>query len=194
MNLNPSMTPKLNVWAALFIGLAGVIHIVVTPQHWAHAPAHGLLFVVVGITEIVWCIAAWRRPLVTVHKLGMVMAGWLIVLWVITRLLPAPFGHGPEAVEPFGVVCKLAEGLAMIVLGVLIFGEITSKIGRQAGWRVITLLMIGALIAGFTTYGLARAAEPMFPSLGVSVEEHHEHEHEHEMTPEPTPEHHEHEG
>jgi hypothetical protein len=32
MNQNPS-TPKLTVWAALLIGLAGVIHIVIAPQH-----------------------------------------------------------------------------------------------------------------------------------------------------------------
>lgn len=197
MNQNPS-TPKLTVWAALLIGLAGVIHIVITPQHWAHAPAHGLLFAVVGIGEIVWSIAAWRRLWPTIHQIGIAAAGWLIVLWVITRFLPAPFGHGPETVEPFGVVCKLAEGLGMIVLGVLVFGEITSKVGRREAWRVITLLVIGALIAGFVTYGVARAAEPMFPSLGVSAEEHHDHgrvpepthEHHHEMTPTPTHKHH----
>jgi hypothetical protein len=117
---------------------------------------------------------------------------------MITRFLPAPFGHGPETVEPFGVVCKLAEGFGMIALGILILGEATSKAGLRTGWRVITLLLIGALIAGFVTYGVARAAEPMFPWLGVTVEEHHDHQttpepihdHQHETTPTQAHEHH----
>ncbi len=190
MNQNPAVPLKSSAWAALLIGLAGVIHIVITPQHWAHAPAHGLLFAVVGIAEIVWSVMAWRRPSATLYQIGMVAAGWLIILWVITRFLPAPFGHGPERVEPFGVVCKLAEGLGMVAIGVLILGELTSTAGRRAGWRVISLLVIGAFIAGFVTYGVARAAEPMFPGLGASTDEHHDHD---ETAPESEGEHHDHE-
>lgn len=192
------MIQKRTTWPALFIGAAGIIHIVITPQHWAHAPAHGLLFLVVGIAEILWSIAAWRRPSPSVYRMGMLLAGWLIILWAITRVLPAPFGHGPEPIEPFGIVCKLAEGLGVVVIGLLIFGETVSRAGPLAAWRGLALLAAGALVAGFATYGAARAAEPMLPWLGVSAEAHsHDHgavsepahEHEHEMAATPAHEH-----
>jgi hypothetical protein len=45
---------RLQRGVALLIGLAGLIHLVITPQHWAHAPAHGILFVIVGVVELIW--------------------------------------------------------------------------------------------------------------------------------------------
>jgi len=196
-NRNLSMGSRLTGWAALGIGLAGVMHLAIAPRHWAHAPAHGLFFAVVGIAEVAWSVAAWRRPSPAVYQIGMVGAGWLIVLWAMTRFLPAPFGHGPEPVELCGVACKLAEGLGMMALGALVWGTLTPRIGRRAAGRVLTGLVIGALIAGLVTYGVARAAEPIFPSLKASAAEHHHeaipepiHEHDHELTPTPASEHH----
>jgi hypothetical protein len=49
---------------------------------------------------------------------GMLM---LISLWVITRLWTAPFHAGPEPVDLAGVVCKLAELLALVSLAALAF-------------------------------------------------------------------------
>jgi drug/metabolite transporter (DMT)-like permease len=195
---NPPARSRLTVLAGVLIGLAGVIHILITPQHWAHAPAHGLLFAVVGVAEMAWAVVVWRHPSATAYRIGMVAAVGLVVLWAITRILPAPFGHGPESVEPFGVVCKLAEALGAIVLGVLVLRETAPNERRRPAWRVITQLVIVAFVAGFLSYGVARAAEPLLPSLG-HLEEAHEDEHnpetaptlthEHEMTPTPTHEH-----
>lgn len=33
--------------------LAGIIHLWIIPEHWEHAPAHGLFFLGVGIAQIV---------------------------------------------------------------------------------------------------------------------------------------------
>ncbi|HZM21523.1 MAG TPA: hypothetical protein VFC02_07260 [Anaerolineales bacterium] len=56
--------------------------------------------------------------------------------------------------------------------------------------------MIVSIIAGFSTYGLARAAEPLFPSPSAPAEEHHHDEwtsaedhHNVEVTPMPEHDH-----
>jgi hypothetical protein len=184
---------KLVRWAALSIGVAGLIHLIIVPEHWAHAPAHALFFVLAGIAEIAWGIAVWRRPSAILYHIGLVGTGALLVLWGITRLLPAPFGHGPEAVDGYSIVCKISEGLGMVALLILAFQAASSRAGRLAGWRAISLFIVAALLAGFLLQGVARAAEPLFPSLGPPAEQHHEHEaapdaghlHEHELTPSP---------
>ncbi len=173
---------RLHRGVALLIGLAGLIHLVITPQHWAHAPAHGILFVIAGVAELIWAVLVWRRPSSSLYTIGLIGAGGLVTLWVITRILPAPFGHGPEPVEPYGVVCKLAETLGAIVLAFLAFGQIATAANRAAARRAVVLWVVAALALGWGTYGVARAAEPFLPALAVSAEHQHE-EHQHEMTP-----------
>lgn len=196
-----SSEQRLGTWAALLVALAGLIHLLLAPQHWAHAPAHGAFFVVAGVAEIVWGIVVWRRPSPTLYRIGLVGSGSLVALWGITRVLPAPFGHGPEPVEMMALVCKASEGLSMVVLAVLILGGTVSGTRRSAAWRTIALLVVAAFAAGFLTYGVARAAEPVLPWLGATAEHHHEeenapdrghedeHEHGHEATPVPEHDH-----
>jgi peptidoglycan/LPS O-acetylase OafA/YrhL len=105
------LTKNLVASSALMTVLAGIIHLWIIPEHWAHAPAHGLFFLLVGIIQIVWGIAVWRNPSTRLYYIGVMMAGWLIVLF--------------------------------------------------------------SIFAGFFTYGVARAAELIFPSLSVPAEEHH---------------------
>ena len=87
------LTKNLVASSALMMVLAGIIHLWIIPDHWAHALAHGLFFLLVGIIQIVWGIAVWRNPSIRMYYIGVMMAGWLIVLYGITRWLPAPFGQ-----------------------------------------------------------------------------------------------------
>ena len=106
------------------------------------------------------------------------MAGWLIVLYAITRVLPAPFGHGPEAIQTIDLICKFCEGLAMVSLAILIFQGLILNAGRVAAWRAVTLIVLFSSISGFATYGIARAAETVgLPWLAGQFEEHDEGDH-----------------
>jgi hypothetical protein len=61
--MNPqSATPPLVVGAALLMAVAGIIHLVITPIHYAHAPAHGLFFALCGVIQIALGLLIWRRP------------------------------------------------------------------------------------------------------------------------------------
>lgn len=172
-----TFTKNLIAWSAAMTVLAGAIHLWIVPQHWEHAPAHGLLFLIVGIAQILWGIAVWRQPSTRLYYVGVLMTGWLIVLYVITRWLPAPFGHGgPESIDTIGLFCKLCEAVGMFSLVVLIFQGVALKTGRFIAWRTIAIIILLSFISGFITYGAALAAAPVFPQL--SSEEHHHEENE----------------
>ena len=165
----------LIIWSAIATILAGIIHLWIAPEHLEHAPAHGILFLIVGIAQIVWGIAVWRRPSEKLYYVGVFMAGWLIVLYGITRLLPAPFSHGsPEAIDAIGLLCKLCEALGMFSLAVLIFQGIVLKADRFVAWRAIAVIMLLSFVSGFATYGIARALEPLLPGLSAPTEGHEE--------------------
>jgi len=148
------------------IALAGLIHLAVAPMHYAHAPAHGIFFAAVGIVEILWALAFWRRPLPGLYYVGLAAAGGLVVLWAITRALPAPFGHGPEAIEAGGLVCKVSELTGVIALGMLALRGQLPGIARRPAWRVAGEALALALIMGWGSWGVGYAATLWWPALG----------------------------
>ena len=168
-----SLSKNLVALSALASILAGVIHFVIIPEHWSHAPAHALFFLLVGILQIVWGVIVWRKPSLRLYYIGAIMAGWLIVLYVLTRWFPAPFGHGPESIGTIDIVCKACEALGMVALTVLIFQGLTLNANSRIAWRTVMLIVLFSFVSGFVTYGAAGAAEPLLPALSAQVEEHH---------------------
>jgi hypothetical protein len=166
-------TKNLLAWSALTTILAGVLHFVIIPEHWSHAPAHGLFFFLVGILQIVWGVVVWRKPSRQLYYIGAIMAGWLIVLYVITRWFPAPFGHGPESIETIDITCKACEALGMLALTVLILQDLPLNAKSRIAWRTVMLIALFSIVSGFVTYGAAGAAEAILPALSAHVEEHH---------------------
>jgi hypothetical protein len=159
---------KLRLGASGFMIAAGLIHLVIAPLHWAHAPAHGLFFALSGIAEVAWGIAYWRKPLALMRYIGVVMAGGLITLWVITRLLPAPFGDEPGEIEAIGVALKLIEGLGLVALVALSVSGATSREAKISGWLEVGKFAAASLMVGGLTYQIAVITEPLFPGLGES--------------------------
>jgi drug/metabolite transporter (DMT)-like permease len=92
--------------ASYTIAFAGVIHIYLAPQHFAHAPAHGIFFAVSGVAELVWAYLFLRRPTEQMYNIGIMLAGGLIILWAITRVLPAPFEHEVGIVDLGGILLR----------------------------------------------------------------------------------------
>jgi uncharacterized membrane protein HdeD (DUF308 family) len=182
-----ALTKNLIAWSAIATIAAGVIHLVIIPEHLEHAPAHGLFFLIVGILQIVWGVLVWRKPSTELYYIGVVMAGWLIALYALTRVFPAPFGHGPESVQVIDIICKVCEGLGMFTLATLIFQGILINSNRKAAWRTMAWIVLLSLIVAGTTYSAAIAAEPIFPGLSIPSEEHHEHEESEDHHEEATP-------
>ena len=163
--------------AAICVVFAGLVHLLSAPQHLEHV-GHALFLILAGVTEVAWGLAFWRKPSAALYSLGVVVAGAFILLWAITRVVPAPFGHGPGDVEVVGIISKLAESvglgglLAMILLGA------HQRDSRWPAWRMILAPLTLAVMGAFVLYGAGIAAEQMFPWLGDQDEadvEHHEH-------------------
>ncbi|MFN3974345.1 MAG: hypothetical protein ACK4K2_03575 [Dehalococcoidia bacterium] len=163
-------------FAALCMASAGVIHLVLTPFHYAHAPAHGILFAFAGAAQVVWAVAFWRKPTLLLWNLGVLGAGALVLLWLITRFLPAPFGHGPEAVNATGVVVKVCEVIAIAaLLGMLLSRRVERFAVARPGLHAI-LWGVSAIVAGFLLFGVASAVDERLPALGAREEAHTHHE------------------
>jgi hypothetical protein len=180
----PNSKPSARI-PALAIALAGAVHLVLAPQHFAHAPAHGLFFAAAGAAEIAWAILFLNRPTKQVYYAGLALAGGLVALWAITRVLPAPFHGTAEPIDLGGIVCKISELVGLGALLMIAAQGGIAGIRRQAIGRLAGMAVLLAAAAGGLGYGLGFAAEPLFPSLAGdahSEDEHHEdgHEHEHE--------------
>jgi YtkA-like len=152
--------------AAVLLSVAGALHVGAAPQHWGHSPAHGLFLTAIGLAELAWATMFWRGPSRSLGAAGAVLAGGSIVLWAITRVLPAPFGHGPEGVGVIDSASKLPE---VLVLGIL-FLEVVRE-PRNSSWARAASLLGVALAAGTVTFLLATAAEPALPWLAGDHDE-----------------------
>jgi hypothetical protein len=152
--------------AAVLMIAAGLIHLVIAPLHWAHSPAHGWFHLLSGGAEIVWGVLFWRKPSMVLCRTGMVMAGSLIVLWLITRVLPAPFTHEPEEMEGFGILSKLSEAMGIAALVFAIVSKAISSGSRFSVWRIVGAVAVTAILAGGFVYTLGIAIEPLFPGWG----------------------------
>ncbi len=128
----------------LFV-LAGIIHLVIIPQQWGHAPAHGIFMAVSGIVEIAWAFIFYRRPTKTVAGAGIVIAIAMIVLWIITRIFTAPFGPGPEEIDLAGIVSKLLE-----LAGAVLLARHVIRLQPDPRWfsvPVLSFFLSGILLA-----------------------------------------------
>lgn len=152
--------------AAVLLIAAGLIHLAIAPLHWSHSPAHGWFHLLSGSAEILWGVLFWRKPSPALFRTGMVMAGSLIVLWLITRVLPAPFTHAPEELDGFGILSKLSEAMGIAALVFAIVSNAISRGPRFSVWRTVGALAGTAMIAGGFVYVMGVAIEPLFPGWG----------------------------
>lgn len=164
--------------ASLSLAVAGIIHLVLAPEHYEHAPAHGLFFAVAGVTQLFWAYAFWRKPTERLYYVGLVLAGGLVVLWTLTRFLPAPFQHHPEAVDIGGIACKISELVSFGALLALAAQGSIVGLRKQTTLRLLGVALALSIVVGGVTYVAAKAAEPLFPSLSAPDHEdggdHHE--------------------
>jgi hypothetical protein len=147
--------------------MAAAIHLWIVPLHWDHAIAHGVLFLTLGTLQVFWSFVFVRKPSVEFSKWGIYLAGGSITLWVITRILPAPYGHGAKPITLTGVVTKIIEALAIIFLLIWLRRKISPKKRIKA--------IIISVVVGIFVYSGGKISEPLFPGLG-SPELHQGHE------------------
>lgn len=157
--------------ASLAVGLAGLLHLILAPDHYAHAPAHGVFFALAGIAELTWAVAFLRWRGQNMYYLGIVIAGALVVLWIITRFVPMPFEHEIGAVDLEGIATKAGEVVGIGALAILATQGRVPGLGKRslAGYAAEAVVL--AAFFGVGIYMVAHTVAPYMPFLGGEVHE-----------------------
>jgi hypothetical protein len=173
-----SKTELTRLIPVITIALAGLVHLLIVPAHYAHAPAHGIFFALAGLIQVAWAVAFWRRPSAILYHIGLALSGGLVVLWLLTLALPAPFGgHDAGSIDASALVCKTSELVGLIALVALALqGGQFASLGKLSRPKLVGEAVVVSLIVGAVFFGLGKAAEPLFPQWQ------HEAEHSHEQT------------
>lgn len=100
--------------------------------------------------------------------MGLVLAGGAVVLWLVTRVLPAPFAETPGDVSALGVTAALSESLAVIaLLGLITEPRLTES--RQFVVMLILREVMTLVLVGLAAYTFGVAMETFLPTVGLSV-------------------------
>lgn len=174
------MTRKPVILAIILLCIAGSIHLLITPGHFSHAPAHGLFFGVIGVAQVVWALIAWRQrhDLLRSPRLlatGVALSGGVVVVWLLSHFTRTPYSEDIHAVDWSTVLTKTVELLALALL--LASAEPRTvprrlpRFLRSAG--ASGLLFSG--VVGFAMWGAGMLTEPYFHDLWHSHDHHHDH-------------------
>lgn len=163
------------------IAVAGLVHLIIAPAHYDHAPAHGIFFAVAGLIQCAWAVLFWRQASLVLYRVGLALSGGLVVLWLLTLALPAPFGgHDAGSIDTPAFVCKLSELVGLIALVALVMqGGQWIIHGKLSVPRLLGEAVMVSLIMGAVFFGAGKAAEPLFPQWQ------HGSDHAHEETGQP---------
>ncbi|MCG3211508.1 MAG: hypothetical protein FOGNACKC_05154 [Anaerolineae bacterium] len=165
MNLTQSREIRWQQIGAVAIAVAGMIYLIIAPGYWLTAPIYCLFIVLAGLAELTWAAIYARRPSLNVGVAGLLLTIWLLVLWGISRVLPAPFSIEPGSIDAAGLAAKLAEVVGLLALAVIMFQYYAVGSGRPAAWRALAGVAVIGIVLGALGYGAARASEPYFPAL-----------------------------
>ena len=152
-----------------------MVHLIIVPAHFSHAPAHGILFSAIGVGQILWatafCRFSFSKPL---YSVGLALTGGIVVLWCLTQIVSVPFASTPEPIDWSALISKILESIGFLTL--LLSNLIhQSTVRIEPKLKLIAVSVVLALIAGVAVWGSGHLAEVLFPKLGHVRQ--HEHEH-----------------
>ena len=94
--------------------LAGAIHAtLVALTHVAPLPIETIFFVFAGLLQIVIAKSVIRTGRLKHTAALFSINGALVVLWVLSRTLRAPFMNSPESINTLGVLVVLLQGVSI---------------------------------------------------------------------------------
>jgi len=146
--------------------LAGIIHAtVVAFAHVAPLPLETIFFVVAGLMQIVIAISAIRTGRLKYSTALFSINGALIVLWILSRTLRAPFMDSPESVDTLGVLVVILQSVSIIAAAFLKWVD-RNRIKHVHGYlfaHVFSVLLIVALLSGSGIFAGGRLGEIFLP-------------------------------
>lgn len=105
--------------AALSI-VAGGIHAVAAPPHFAEAWARGAFFVLLATFQLTWGALVYTRPSTRALRVGAAVNLVVMGVWIGSRIVGAPFGPDqwqPESIGPLDLAATASEALIVGLCG-----------------------------------------------------------------------------
>ena len=139
--------------------MAGTLHLfTVSANHWFVPPIEGVFFIVMGGVQIVLAGMWMKKKEVKLAITLMVVNTGMVMMWLGTRLISAPFMKG---VEEFGYLSLVVGGLEIVAIVMLIL-FLKEKVVKDFV-KVVAI----SLVAGTLLYGGAMASEIIFPGRTI---------------------------
>ena len=121
-------------WLVRAVGLsagAGLIHLMVTPEHFEQWIGYGLFFLSAAIAQLSYSLLLVWKPNRALLLAGIIGNGLILGLYLVTRTVGIPI-FGPEAgeVEPVGrldVISKMVEAALVVSLMMLLRSQPVPK-------------------------------------------------------------------
>jgi len=163
---------------AMFV--AGGVHLWIAPEHYAHAPAHGIAMAIIGLLQVGWAIKYTRLTTAGGMLTGVILSGGVIVLWACAHWIGLPFSGHAHSIDWSTIVTLIAELFALAAL--LYFGNRAAPIV----WRNIELgrgrisLLGTAIVAGVLVWSMGMASSSLFSPSDEHADHAHDHDHGHE--------------
>ena len=129
---SPQSRSALTLAGGALILAAGLIHLVLTPEHFGEAPYLGLLFVADFIGAVVTAFGIYRG-----HRwgwlLGALVAGGALVGYFVSGTVGLPGVERGHLLEPLGMVTKVVEALFLLLCGF----EFTRSLTGLRRWTLL---------------------------------------------------------
>lgn len=108
--------------AAVLSAVAGLLHLLVMPEHLAEWFGYGLFFLVVALAQLAYTVLLLRwPPSPTLFLAGIVGNTLIIAFYVITRTIGIPLGPAAGEVEEIGFVDACSKLVELALVGCLFF-------------------------------------------------------------------------
>ncbi|MGB0757335.1 MAG: hypothetical protein ACPGO5_02670 [Patescibacteria group bacterium] len=159
-NKTKSQFKKLTILSTV---VAGILHVTLASSQHSAIPPEMVFFILAGLAQVAWAIVFMKKQSDVMYYFGIVINGGLLVVWALTRILPAPFLNEPEHIGTLDLIIALIEGLAIFTL--VVWHE---KVSHLPSLVVrFSLAALIALVIGFFGYYSSMAATRFFPDIEV---------------------------
>jgi hypothetical protein len=130
--------------------LAGLIHLVLTPEHLEEATYLGLLFLANFVGAAVATFGILRG-----HRwgwvLGALVAGGAYVLYFINATVGLPGVEEGHLIEPLGLLAKAVEALFLLVCAI----ALTNRLAARGRWAVLAATVAALVVLPAAALALA---------------------------------------
>jgi hypothetical protein len=94
--------------------VAGMVHVVVAPDHWEESLLYGVFFLAVSLGQLGFAILVAWRPTARLLVVGAIGQLAIVALWAVTRTVGIPLGPEAGTVEAIGAMDLISVAVELV--------------------------------------------------------------------------------